>query len=105
MIDIRPRQLLVLNSRLKLQIFEKEVPKKQPQGRPMTHASRRRGDLASKSFGGKAGRYSSFSFEAVQSDQNVKARQINVSIWFLAISRRFLMTKLCPSLSTADLMR
>ena len=40
MIDIRPRKLLVLNSRLKLQIFEKEVPKKEPQGRPMTHMPR-----------------------------------------------------------------
>ena len=39
-----PHKLLVLNSRLKLQIFEKEVPKKKPQGCPMTRMPRNEGE-------------------------------------------------------------
>ena len=45
-----------------------------------------------------AGRYSSVSFEVVRSAQNAKAGYVtNVSIRFLAVLRRFLMTKLCLS--------
>ena len=46
MIDFPPQKLLVLNSRLKLQILEKEVPKKEPQGCPMTHMPRNEGEIS-----------------------------------------------------------
>ena len=51
------KRLLVLDSWLKLRIFEKRVPKKV--ATRMAHVSRK-GDLISKLFYGKAGRNSSF---------------------------------------------
>ena len=46
MIDFPPQKLLPLNSRLKLQIFETEVPKKYPQGCPMTQMPRNKGEIS-----------------------------------------------------------
>ena len=46
MIDFPPQTHLVLNSRLKLQIFEKEVPKRKSQGCPMTHMLRNEGEFS-----------------------------------------------------------
>ena len=46
MIDFPPQKLLPLNSRLKLQIFETEVPKKYPQGCPMTQMPRNEGEIS-----------------------------------------------------------
>ena len=74
MIDFLPQKLLVLNSRLKLQIFEKEVFKNEPQGCPMTHMPRNEGEILNQTA--LAGKRKVFviSFEDVQSDQNAKAR-------------------------------